>query len=384
MTIFLFASLGIYILGCTISQSLISTGSTLLGIFFIASVFTGNVRKNFFLVSTMFWILYLVGNLYIKNTETHFSWDPYSKIPLWALPVFLFSLKKVQLSRTWLNLLFYLLCCGLTISAGYSIYQVFVLKLPGTGFFKNPIYYAYSVLPLWILCTEYMLSRTQKSLFLFSGFFGGLIAIALAETRVVWLSAVLYLILRGGYVLLVVLKRKLVFWSGVFILIVGGLVLYQGVPRVQKKIDRSFSGTDPSREARIILWKYNTEVFLNNIITGVGTERNAIQSDGNEVFQKYWDPGHKIYAHNLILQLAAEGGLISLVFLGIWVLGLLKNGFSSTHFVLWIGLFSGLTENISNNSRAFNPWLCALVLGLLWLRVHQREVYKTPEVGVPI
>jgi O-antigen ligase len=362
----------LYISGCLFSQSLIALSTAL----FIPWFFTSFQKiswtdwkkpspEKLWLV-TVAWVLYLYVNLISKAENLSHSYSALTKIPLWLLPVLFLQKNLFQEKNK--KLIFTLITWGLTLTCALSIYQVFSLHLPATGFFKNPIYFSYSVFPLWLILCEYSMRLAKgsedsiKQILKTPGFWGGLVSIILAETRMIWIVTAAY----GIFLLFKNTQKKL---KLITIAIVASAstfgIVYYSVPRISEKINRSFSDNDPSRSARFLLWQLNFKTFLSHPLTGVGTEQNGIDSTNNQEHQKYWSPGHSIYAHNLFLQILVEGGLISLLFFVYWCWCLIKLGTPTTRVLLTFTGVSGLTENISNNSRAFNPLLCAIGLSFL-------------------
>lgn len=344
--------LAFYGIGVALSQSLMST----MGIVFVVLALLqlrhfrdAPAPTKVLALLALSWILFSGLNVVLR------PWDSRSSDALRAIPLLLVPLGLV-LSPNKVSLKWPVLLCALSliVSLGMGFYQFLIVGTPAYGFLRNPIYYAYNLLPACLFFAELFVRKISygrltyplSALLSFLCFLG-----ILASVTRMPLTCVL-----GYYALRIAphLKSRNVGRAWVIALLMfGGLGFsaYRLSPIIQEKVNRSFSVEDPSRHWRLQAWKYNWNLFLENPLLGTGMEKNGIDVERMPEMRGHWKEGHLYFAHSIYFQsLADSGALGSLLFFGFWIyLGFLFPALRP--FLITIGI-AGLTENIFNNSKA--------------------------------
>lgn len=324
--------------------------------------------RNWFIVS---WVL--VGFQAIRLT---YDWEHSDLealrglyrgvVPAAAAIVFARMWDSMRDKNVWKNTLLWFLTACLTASVLAALWKMLRSGEPGSGFLGNPIYFAYSLLPVFVFCLENWRKAQKQNQSRGVFVFGTLIALSgilLSQSRMVWLVTFVVFALRAPYGDFL-RSRKTSLVLGLLVLGAGFAVWRQ--PQFQEKLDRTMSlASDPSWQWRTKAWDFNWKMFKENPIFGVGTERNAIDVAHDTDLAGHWLPGHKIFAHSIYLQTLSEGGIALVGILAIW--GLLALTAAPSIWPLALAfLLSGLTENILNNAKAAHAWLfyCALFVCL--------------------
>lgn len=310
----------------------------------------------------------------LTNAVDHEKWlDTIKTLPLWLLlstPFFYKYSNDFSLNNFFYAVVFS--SVGLFFALGYSIYQVFFLDLHASGFFGNPIYYAYSLIPSLFFFTELVLKRH-----FYPKNWVGLFYTALALTSIA-------LFLSANRMALILLLLALIFifskqhketWRLYTLIMLGlfvvGIAVYVSMPAFQEKLNRTFSGGDISIRARIAAWSYNLELISKKLFWGYGYKSNAINTARLPQFIEFWSPGHDIFAHNIYLQVLAEFGIFGFFSLLLVFLAYLK-AFGPC-LPLLATLIAGLTENTFNNSKAFHPFLLYTILSGIFQLQYSRK-----------
>ena len=323
---------------------------------------------------------YLLVDLLLHPPFDKFTLTTLSKVPLFLGPLLAFypfeSSPRFELSEKQLEFLFGVLGLAYTVSLGRVLWQYLAQGMVATGFFGNPIYYGYNVLPAFLFFAEawrrnLRLGRFDSRCFLFLALECA-IGATLSETRMVWACLGLY----GMCAITPALWKRLGALRSLAILLGLGLgtsLILISQPRAREKMERSFRSNDPSRVWRLVAWKHSWELFKEHPLLGVGPEKNAIDTALQPEFAGHWSPGHRIYAHSVYLQALGDSGLIGLLLILGWVVSMSLAGPIST--TLWsVMALSALTENIFNNSRAAHA---LFYFGLLSALMDQRSRAST-------
>jgi len=288
--------------------------------------------------------------------------DRASSLPLFLL-IFLPLLKPFSAEQMWPVLKWTFFCY--MINVFYAGYQYFGWQIEGAGFFKNPIFFAYNVFPAFLFIGLFVrfqgvFLKTYKiplvALVLFLG-------VAFSNNRMTLALSALLL----GYCYLPRLFARWR-WRGVVLAVVGAVslfsILYYSNPWLNDKIVRSSWGLrGPSIQARLVAWKYNLELFIDNPFFGVGYRLNGINTAELVDLQKYWRPGYDIFAHSVFIQSLAESGIVGFLLFFASLFCLAKGRFFLQRFFLFMGLV-GLTENFLHNSKPFSAFLFFTAMGV--------------------
>ena len=350
----------IFGVGCGLSQSLMSLGSTMLCLWFFYFYFQSPFRSQLTKLESYSIVLMLA---YVMVSFAKLCFDlPFSQavdraspLPLFLL-VFLPLFRPFSREQMW-SLLSWTFVCYM-INVFYAGYQYFGNQIEGAGFFKNPIFFAYNVFPA----------------FLFVGLFVRFQGDFLKTYRIPFVALVLFLgvafsnnrmtLALSGLLLVYCYLPRLFArwrWKGLAVAILSICVLffvmYYSNPWLKDKIVRSSWGLQgPSIQARLVAWKYNLALFVDNPFFGVGYRLNGINTAELVEYQKHWRPGYDIFAHSVFIQsLAESGGIGFLLFFGS-LFCLAKSRFFVQRFFLFMGL-AGLTENFLHNSKPLSAFM---------------------------
>jgi O-antigen ligase len=257
---------------------------------------------------------------------------------------------------------------ALLASVAKAGWQFFVLGQQAFGFLRNPIYYAYNLLPAFVFFCEFALRRWR------AGNFGPaagaataglcLAGLVFSMGRTTLACAVLYFAIR----IFPRVSRKLGLARALVIPVLFAIALvgaYRMSAPLQEKFHRSFRSNDPSRVGREIAWKYNFELFEAHPFFGVGPEKNGIDVARMPQYAGHWQPGVLIFAHSVYLQTLAEAGLVGFVLLLGYFASLALLG-GPAGAVIVVSALAALTENTLNNSKAAHA-LYFYILLALWL-----------------
>jgi len=367
---FLFFIFLVYGLGVIFSQSLMALAGTLCVGYFLFLYFKNFKASNTLLAHSSFLlVLYLCANLLFREPN-HFTIETLRSLPLFLIPSLALLVREPNNSPRplWKGLLLiWVLGVSYLITTIYALYQLGVMSIPGSSFMKNPIYFAYTLLPAFVFFSE--MGFRPKALWKVPKIFCFLIAFCifvgiLASLNRMTLACVfLYVLVRGiPYFMKHFGKGKTIFLALLFA-VLSSLALYQS-PVFQEKLVRTLKGNDPAIHWRLVAWKYNWNLFLENPVFGVGPERNAIDTAINTELAGEWAPKHKIFAHSIYFQMLAEVGIVGLILFSIYFYGLFSSGGVASKFIILSLLVSGLTENIFNNSRPRHAFFFYLLLAL--------------------
>ncbi|RDI96246.1 O-antigen ligase domain-containing protein [Meiothermus sp. QL-1] len=145
--------------------------------------------------------------------------------------------------------------------------------------------------------------------------------------------------------------------------LLGALALWQ--PELLGRLSQALT-LDHSAQARLQFWQVAIQALRENPLGGIGFGHFPLYFDLNP-------PPNPIepsppHAHNLALHLLAEGGLLALLGLGIWLLGvghaLLKAGARPSLTLLGIALLLNLTDFSLFSAWVYYPLLLAVAFGL--------------------
>ncbi|MBS1983467.1 MAG: O-antigen ligase family protein [Bdellovibrionales bacterium] len=375
----LVAVLAIYLVGCGVSQSLMSLGG---GLFAALGFFTAlrllrksaPVHERRAALVTLLWVVFCIANLLVRVFDNR-TGHTLGRIPLLFVPLAGFSLSFAS-SQKWKAPILKLTVLAVGASALEAASDFFMHGVPGVGLMRNPIYLAYNLLPAFVFFGEVLARRIHaegfNSKWAALGASLALLGIFCSVSRVPLACALAYLLFRWAPELRRRRGNRALWLSSLAILLLG-TATYQLSPRMQEKFNRSFSESDPSRIWRIKAWEHNWSLFLEHPLAGVGPEKNGIAPESAPEFQGHWSPGHLYFAHSIYLQSLADSGLVgTLLLIGIGVTLALAE--PTTAPLLVTMAVAGLTENIFNNSRAAHALLCYLLLTIALARRQWRPV----------
>jgi len=359
--------LAIYGTGVGVSQSLMSLGGTLFAFWGIAFLWPNLSKKSKLsnlALSSVLLITFLSTGVLARNQDRVFT-RALELIPLFFVPLGILVLHRQldefhkQLASKVLNRITML---SVSVSCLYAIYQFLFLKVPGIAFFRNPIYLAYSLLPiflvfLWKIYQPRSDTARLQSFFVFLVFLG-LIATQNRVTPIVAILSVAFLEIRK-----IRAERKFSLKKYLLAMFIGVTFLGSGLalnPALKEKLSRPMGLQDPSTSARMTVWKENYKIFMQNPIAGVGFLKNGIDTAERTEYQNHWTPGTLIYAHSVYLQILAEGGILGFFLLGFWLYSLMKIDQAIVFVTVSFFLIAGITENITVNSKPFHAFLFAI------------------------
>lgn len=177
------------------------------------------------------------------------------------------------------------------------------------GFFKNPLTYAYclGIFTTFSISTLFVQNFNKNIFLLKIASFAGAIGLLASNTRGAWISLVAAIMVTS-----ITLNKALTKKIGLTILVVFSILMLN--PSFQKRVlnsgDLSISG---SNSDRLVVWRANWQMFLDNPVLGVGPKENR------NLLPKYYEAlgiNSTFYnhAHNDYLQVLATIGLPGLIF----------------------------------------------------------------------
>jgi O-antigen ligase len=380
-----FPVLGLYVWGLWASQSLLSLMGSLC--ILLALLWKDHWRvalKNPFSWA-LAWILLSALNLISKNSslESLLSLKdlPYLLIPL-AAPFIARKLGNQRITEQYFfKTFFYGSLLLLSAAMGRSFYQAFIQLRPATGLMRNQIYFAYSILPLFLICAEFSLQKSfqKKWRVTFASIAICLaLLLVLSHTRMTWIVLLLWSLFRALPYLWQHGKKSwgLGLLGGLSLLLVF-LFFYQ--PDFQNKVGRMFDHQDPSRIARTFIWNFNLEQFQAAPLFGMGYEQNGVIPLDGELRTSFvnagLNPDFKVYAHNVFIQSLVDNGIIGFI---IWAIYWAMLGYKTKILGVFLVFMSiaGMTENIFNNSRAAHALYFSVLLLLVWEHFHKVRAHE--------
>lgn len=358
----------VYGLGSSLSQSLMSVGGTLCtlwALFYSVRTWNRFTRGEKVFISVLWaWVLFSIGNLLLR------PWDERSLGTLKDLPYLGILALALWREKKRSGFLILQICTLAQLSSLLlTLYQWFILRFPGGGFFGNSAYFGYNQFFALLGFGEYLWAqkaRDPSRAWAWGGFATALLSLALSETRYVWFLAALYIVAR----MFPLLWRQ---WGPKkLLLLVGGLTvlgvaLYFFEPRIREKVGRTFAAQDLSRTWRLKAWAHNWELFQSSPLVGVGPERNYIDTARDTNLAGHWDPGHAIYAHSIYFQSLADNGLVGTALL---LVSLALLAWRVPHLRIYLLFFAlaGVMENIFNNSKVAHAFFFYAIILNFWLR----------------
>ena len=171
------------------------------------------------------------------------------------------------------------------------------------------------------------------------------LALIFSFSRGAWLGAIGALLAYGFW------QRRARLWIAVLLLVIGAFLV--GLPALRSRVDLIFNMSHPLNLERIYIWKATLNMVKAHPWLGVGMGNYAF------AYRAYMVSGAEIeapsFAHNIFLQMWAEGGLGAfLIFLGIVYLilrkgiGWIKSSQGSSR-VLAVASFSTLMGILIHN-----------------------------------
>lgn len=375
--------MGIYALGCAVSQSLMSLGGTLAAllwaIFFIRSLVNGDLSRmrrleKFSIFGILaFCVLTLTHLVLIKGDLA--ALVAAREVPLYVIPTLaLFPAFRKRLREQDLALILNVCFVAYAISSIYGISQV-LRGSAAIGFLRNPLYYSYNLLfaLAFFVCVFWLRPHTSLGRKALASALLALAAIVASSSRMP--------LIAGGSLIVVCLfahaARAKAF--RLVSVVVVGLALaitasYHMNPVFHSKMSKLVAlrvRHDFSIRGRMAIWEHNKDLFLENPIWGVGYQQNAVDSADNRAYRRLWKPGHAIYAHSIYLQSLADSGIVGagLLFASYSALAIAH---PSSFFVWGTALVAGSTENVFNNSKAAHSLWFFFLLSLVVLRMRKK------------
>ncbi|MEO5668949.1 MAG: O-antigen ligase family protein [Bdellovibrionota bacterium] len=378
----LWISLGIYLLGIQVSQSLASLGATIFTLIFWGALARVIYRKRLdeftswekmaFLSAALYTVYLVVGLLFFRRWNTNF-WDAISSAPLWVV-AFPAILLKERLDSRKEDFFIRFFSLASLANAIFSLYQIFVLDYRfAVAWMKSPIYLAYAMLPFLVFWFERLrmeydlrdLFRSKK--WELVGWVCSTIVLFLTASRTACAVALVYLAIRGlPWAYRWGRPRILIFVMALGVAMAAALVTFH--PGVRAKVDEMRNiRTNDSWLSRRDIWNHNRKLFFGDPIFGVGYKQNGISGDQSPAdWNQYNIRGPQLYyAHSIYLQAAAESGILGIVLLALSLIGLAL-AFPTTIPVILVTLAAGVTENTFSNSKPLNA-LLGILLFLVFL-----------------
>ncbi len=226
---------------------------------------------------------------------------------------------------------FHLLIKLLIISAIISANYAFNAHLSGLDLRAKPLFAGPNILGavmsfsiIWTLAFSVHIYERRKWLLVPLLLMMSL-ALIFSFSRGAWLGAIGALLTYGFW------QRRARLWIAILLLVVG--IFLVGLPALRSRVNLIFDISHPLNLERIYIWRATLNMVRAHPWLGVGMGNYAF------VYKSYMIRGAEIeapsFAHNIFLQMWAEGGLGAfLVFLGIVYL-ILRKG------ILWIKYSQG-------------------------------------------
>lgn len=289
------------------------------------------------------------------------------RIPLMIIPWMGLFLSRILIKEKWVSIFLKVSLISYSVVLVKSLYQFVYLKIAAFGFFNNPIYQAYSLLPAFVFFTELcLLAKDKKNKTLLYALSAILfLCISLTISRIAVICSILYFLFRILPSVYRTLGAKNIVFTFITLAALSFWIWHAELfPILNEKITRSFSGQDHSWKWRMVAWEHNWNLFLENIFLGVGIGKNGIDTAIMPQYAGHWLPNHLIFAHSIYFQALAESGIIGTLLLCLYFVFLGKE--SSLHrSLIFMFALSGLTENILQNSKAMHPLLFFLMLSFI-------------------
>ncbi len=255
--------------------------------------------------------------------------------------------------------------------SGHDIFRHFPLfeniKVTATFKFSNSAgtFFA-TVLPVPLSLVLFNAVNRRKRLFLSAVSLIVFVCLLLTQARAAWLGflvAFIFMCMLAG-------RKKFFIITGILFLAIALAAMFG--PQAVKDQLRSFAniGRDQSSQDRLIIWDTGWRMFMDRPLFGLG-----LGTFMNE-FERYRPAGYSeiVYAHNCLLQTAAETGIagvaVSLwVAISIFLTGLRKYFGRNDAFTraVSVGFLAGVTATLVNS--LFDTNLYSLPLAVLFWSV---------------
>lgn len=322
------------------------------------------------------WWIFSLSNLFARES-TDTTTKSALRILLYGIPFLGLAIptKSTLIKGFFQKHLNFFILAGLIPSLCVAFYQFFIDQSPAFGLMKNTNYFAYGLLPPLAFGIFSFRNFDKNSGLAIAGLC--LMGIFLSLSRGAILAAIVFSSWQGLQFFWKTRHKK------VFLILAASMMLAAPVavyfsPVAREKIERSFSGEDPSWHWRIVAWKHNLNLFIDSPFFGVGYEQNGIDTFKQPHLAGHWGGGTRIFAHNLFIQTLADSGLVGFVLLFGFLI-LLGFQYPAALPLLGLTAFAGLLENTFTNSRSFHPFLFYLFLILSIERIAQLNSPRSPK-----
>jgi len=305
-------------------------------------------------------LLYLLANLIsiLFSHNMNISWQAFGEV---IIPVLIYYMIFNSVTRLELvKKIFIFFILSISIASIYSIYQHYFLEIErASGFFLTLTYGSIMVLILPLLITFNFNDLSMKNRLL-SLITLGITSLSLifTNTRGTWLA------ILGGVAFLSIFKnKKLIIWFMVLVILALALI-----PSFYQRASTIIDLDNSSNKERLLMWKSAFNMFRDYPLTGVGLGMFS------ELYpKKYMLPEARVkkrhYAHNIVMNILAETGIIGLGAFTFLVSYIFKVGFELLRNLedkYWINAILGLLAGI----------LAFLIHGLTFYNLGDSETAK--------
>lgn len=295
---------------------------------------------------------------------------------IWALREELARQRLLRLSA-WL-LLFWVLDALMQAAVGYDLLGYDYPKRLNGVFGMDDWKLGLTLAMLAPIIWEYVYQRGSRWQ-LAVAWLGTIVVVLLASNRQSWIVFMIATLLWGTvYARRLGLRPVRLLLASGLVCLVAGIAAYQVNPKFAKRIDKSlvaldfsYRGLNAASSGRVHLWGNAVAVFANHPVNGAGVRSyRYAYAKYAEVDDPYLghDGTGMIYAHQLILEVGAETGIIGLGgllgFLGLLVWqGWRATDTSGLAWVAWVGAFAWFFPLNTHTALYSSYW--AVLLG--WL-----------------
>lgn len=368
--------LGFYVVGCAVSQSLMSLMATILCLFAFVDLALRFKQKRL-LHAIAFGALALFFVIAVSNLVTRsinglpVEWKALEVLPLYTLAFWPLAWSAEE--RHALTFGNRRLCLWLgvgvvayAVSALFACYEGIVAGRMAVAWMKNPIYLAYNLLFALVLAGS-LLGRLPSRFRVWTASLCALLLLGIFYTnsRMALLVALLMsLVLVGRWAWANLPKALLLvvcaFGMG------AGVWEYTSKSYVRERVASALNFEDPSWQGRRLAWSHNITIISKNPVFGVGPKQNGLYTrDLDAKWQQLWGANVLIFAHSIYFQLLAEVGILGFVLM-LFAFVILYRARPATRPLIVALLLGGITENIFSNSKSMHALLMALMIAGFW------------------
>lgn len=235
------------------------------------------------------------------------------------------------------------------------------------GFYSHPLTLAYAALILWPFALFFTTEHSKNILAWLTSVSLGAI-IFLSESRTAIATAALIAPIQIFFMSSA--KRKMI-WLGAFM--VGGLVIVVTPNRISERIRGTIEGTEDRTtdypDDRLGFWHAHWEMIKEKPLLGHGSGLNTAYRTPYYERIGLADMTKKYEAHNVYIQLLANGGVVGLLLFLLWTRSIFEIFLKISEkrfrgaFMLSLGglLFASLTQNSFQDAEVRNTLLVVVI-----------------------